>query len=190
MDPAEAEKCCECWEDISEEEAKAVLERTRKWAKYQQDNKIPYLQDESADPNDPAPKTMDCSYFVQKALGIELLRSMYEHKPKPERLSTRLLDGNCYFKRVKPEDTRAGDLVAQPRNSGPPGSQHVGTATGAPGAKGGHQGIAMGNGKNNAGSTGVSTWGVPRGPEGGSFDNADQLRVYRPQKRKKGCTDK
>jgi hypothetical protein len=199
MDPAAAEKCCECFEDITEDEGKAVLKEARNWQKYQQDNKTPYGQESGQDPNDPAPTKMDCSYFVQKALGPSLLGHMYKKTirkkidgklqdlPSPERLSTLLLDGNCYFKRLKPgEAPRAGDLVAQPRNDGAPGSMHVGVATGTSGEGGvGHQGIAMGN----KGAT-LGWWGVEKG-EGkiGCCDNHEQLQVYRPQKCKPGCGD-
>jgi len=198
VDPAAAEKCCECFEDLTEAEGKAVLDRAKKWQKYQQDNKTPYAQEANQDPNDPAPKKMDCSYFVQKALGIELLSHMYEKTitkrvegklqkvPAPERLNTLLLDGNCYFKRLKPgEPPRAGDVVGQPRKSGAPGSMHVGVATGASPSQGSYRAIAMG-GTAAAGSASELTWGVDSPP---GLPGGDQFRAYRPQKCKKGCKD-
>ena len=188
VDPEAAAKCCDCWEDISEKEAKDVLARANALAKKQQEGKIPYKQDAALDPNLESPPYMDCSYFVQKALGVELLADLFNKKPKPERLSTRVLDGTCRFRRLNPnEPPRAGDLVAQPRDDGAPGSQHVGVATGVAGAKGGHVGIAMGNGDSNAGSTSPTTWGLEKG-NGGSFKHGDQMRTYRPQKLKPNCS--
>jgi hypothetical protein len=198
MDPAAAEKCCECFEDVTEAESKEILDRAKEWQKYQRDNKTPYGQEHNQDPRDPAPKQMDCSYFVQKAVGSGLLGHMYNKKitkringkpqevDAPERLTTLLLDGNCFFRRLGPEETpRAGDLVAQPRPSGAPGSMHVGVATGASPSQGSYRAIAMG-GSAEAGSTNELTWGKdsPKGLPGG-----DQFRAYRPQKCKKGCED-
>ena len=199
MDPAAAEKCCECFEDITEAESKAILDRAKQWQKYQQDNKTPYGQEANQDPRDPAPKIMDCSYFVQKAVGEGWLAHMYNRKitkrggdgvrkevDAPERLSTLLLDGNCYFRRLGPKEVpRAGDIVGQPRRSGAPGSMHVGVATGGSPSTGSYRAIAMGGNKQ-GGSTNELTWGKesPKGLEG-----ADQFRAYRPQKCKQGCKD-
>ena len=184
VDPAEAEKCCDCWEDISEQEGQAVLERARTWAAYQQKNGIKYKQDEKVDPCDEQPKTMDCSYFVQKALGTDLLSRLYAMPSGGRRLSTRTLDGECELKRLPPKTPpRAGDILAQPRSSGEPGSQHTGVATGQSPKAGGHYGIAMGNSGGGSAPEG-SVWGALRRIENGWFEGGDHLRVYRPQKRK------
>jgi hypothetical protein len=198
MDPEAAKKCCECFEDVTEAESKAILDEAKYWQKYQRDNKIPYNQEKNQDPRDPAPKVMDCSYFVQKAVGAELLGHMYNKKitkkdggvrkvvDAPERLSTLILDGNCYFRRLGPDEKpRAGDITAQPRPTGPPGSMHVGIATGASPSEGNYRAIAMG-GTKDAGTADEGTWGKDS-PAG--LGDGKQFRAYRPQKCKKGCKD-
>jgi hypothetical protein len=117
---------------------------------------------------------IDCTRFAWKALG----------KFGGPRFSSVTLDGNCYLKRIDPKDTRAGDVLGQPRPKDDPGSQHVGIAQGVAGPKGGHLGTAMGRG----GAAAGSVWGLTR-EDGGSFDGGDQLHVYRPQKRKANCRD-
>ena len=187
MDAASAEKCCDCWEHISEKEGKDVLSRANEWAKKQQDGKIPYKMDASLDPTLDSPPHMDCSYFVQKALGKQHLPDHFNPK-LPQRISTRVLDGTCRFRRLRSnEKPRAGDVLAQPRDFDVPGSQHVGIATGQAGSKGGHVGIAMSKGRNSAGNTAPSVWGLDI-DDGGNFDHADQMKVYRPQKPKPNCS--
>jgi hypothetical protein len=169
------------------DEAKAILDDPKDgakyWAKYVSDNDVKYGQDKKADPRARDPKELDCSLFVQKAALGKLFMKLYTDKG--ERISTLVLDGDCQLKRLKPEEApRAGDLVAQPRNSGPPGSMHVGVATGVTTSEGLHRGIAMG-GDAKAGSAKEWDWG--KGSK--NIPGGDQLRVYRPQKCKKGCKE-
>jgi hypothetical protein len=172
--------CCPCSEDIPAKEGEEVVKRARETMKIQKDNKIKYGQVRNQDPNELIPKKMDCSLFSQKAVGAVLLKELFEAKPKPQRLSTLVLDGSCYFRRLKPgEQARAGDLLAQPRDSGPPGSQHVGVALGGPNAGGTITGIAMGN----SGASDTTTWGT-----NSEFPGGDQLHIYRPQQLKGKCT--
>jgi hypothetical protein len=181
VDPTMADKCCECWEDMPADEAKSILdgkEGAKYWADYVKKNDVKYGQDKKADPRDPNPTILDCSLFVQKSASGKLF--MKEYTDRGQRISTLVLDGDCQLRRLKSgEAPRAGDLVAQPRASGPPGSLHVGIATGV-----GHRVIAMGGDKDK-GSAQELTWGPDGTTEGG-----DKMRVYRPQKPKKDCPKK
>lgn len=180
-DPAEAAKCCECWEDMSAEETQRFLDEARKWAKYVKDNRIPYGQDTTADPNNTQPSHIDCSLFVQLSVGKAVFQREFDKK---FRISTLVLDGDCRLRRLGPDEAvRAGDIVAQPRPSGVVGSMHTGIATGVSPSTGSYRAIAMG-GTADAGNASELTWGrdSPKGLPGG-----DQLRVYRPQKPKKDC---
>ena len=163
---------------------RSILDGAKNWQKYVKDNGTGYGQDKVADPREPKPANLDCSLFVQKAaVGKSFMK---DYTDKGLRISTLVLDGDCQLKRLKPgEAPRAGDLVAQPRESGPPGSMHVGVATGVSPSANGHRAIAMG-GTKDAGSAAEYTWG----PDGTSIPGGDQLRVYRPQKRKKDCPKK
>jgi hypothetical protein len=150
-------------EDISPEEGQKILDRARKTMKDVIDNKVTYSQDRG-------PLQMDCTLFnaiaMQDVVG-----------DKGESLSSRHYDGNCLFRRLQPgEAPRAGDALAQPRSSGPPGSQHTGIATGTS-SQGGHSGVAMGN----SGAKEGSVWGKPLGDKGW-FEGGFDLHVYRPQK--------
>ena len=181
VDAAAAAKCCECWEDMPADEAKAILdgkEGAKYWAEHVTKNDVKYGQDTKADPRNPSPVAMDCSLFVQKSASGRLF--MQEYTDRGLRISTLVLDGDCQLRRLKQGETpRAGDLVAQPRSTGAPGSMHVGVATGV-----GNRVIAMGGSKER-GSAQELTWGPDGGTEGG-----DQMRVYRPQKPKKDCPKK
>jgi hypothetical protein len=162
-------KCCPCKEDISPDEGKEILKRAQETMKYVKDNGITYALGRGD-------KTMDCSDFCGRSLAGRNTRG--------NQLHTRNLDGNCDFRRLEPgESPQAGDVLAQPRSSGPPGSQHVGISQGAAGPKGGQLGLQMGNSGAN-----VGVWGLPQG-EGGWFEGGDQLRGYRPQKSKTPCKD-
>jgi hypothetical protein len=158
-----SEPCCPCREDISPEEGQEILDRARAAAKEITDKGTKY-----------ALGKMDCSKFCAISLA--------DRSSKGDGLTTRNLDGNCDFRRLKSgEKPRAGDVLAQPRSSGPPGSQHQGIAEGQPGGNGGQRGMQMGGGGARSG-----VWGV--GPsDGGWFEGAYDLAVYRPQKRKEPC---
>jgi hypothetical protein len=162
--------CCPCREDISAEEGAGVVQRARETMQAVKDGGITYGQERSD------PTKMDCTLFTARGLG--------DLHSDGDSLSSRMLDGNCNFRRLKPgEAPRAGDVVAQPRRSGDPGSQHVGIGLGTQTSGGLHLGIAMGN----SGPSDRSVWGPKEG--GGWFEGGDQLHVYRPQKPKKGCKE-
>jgi hypothetical protein len=162
-------KCCPCMEDISPEEGKAIQKQAEQTMQRVRANNITYAQERGN------PSTMDCSGLVSESLG--------ERNSKGDGLSTRNLDGNCDFRRLEPgEQPRPGDVLSQPRSSGPPGSQHVGINQG-PRSQGGQFGVQMGNSGAN-----VGVWGVERG-QGGWFEGGDQMRAYRPQKRKQPCKE-
>lgn len=160
-----SEPCCPCREDISPEEGKKIEELARKTMQDVKDHKIKYGQ------NREALGQMDCTLFVAVALQNHLGSGEWD-------TGSRTLDGNCLFRRLKPgEEPRAGDVLAQPRSSGLPGSQHAGISLGTRHAKGGQLGIAMGN----SGVSDNSVWGVPPADKGW-FEGWDELHVYRPQK--------
>jgi hypothetical protein len=163
-------KCCPCMEDISPEESNEIFKRAQQTMERVRREGITYAEGRGD------PKTMDCSGFNVEALGGNNTRGSELH--------TRNLDGNCDFRRLEPNETpRAGDVVAQPRSSGPPGSQHTGIAQGSAGPKGGQLGIQMGSKGAN-----VGVWGLEMG-HGGWFEGHDQLHAYRPQKRKENCKE-
>lgn len=182
VDKADAgECCCQCWEDVTEEEGKEILKQAQDTLKWVKEKGLTYAMDSKAGPDPETWTTIDCTRFAWKSLG----------RFAGERFNSVTLDGECKFKRLKPNEApRAGDVVAQPRDHDDPGSQHVGIAEGRPGPNGGYLGIAMNNGGAKAGNV----WGLMRSAtkpsEGGSFAHGDQLHVYRPQKRKKNCNDK
>ena len=184
------EPCCPCWEDISEAEGEAVVQRAKQLAETVRKQDIPYVMDAGQDPN-LTPTHLDCTMFVHLSLGRELLSDMYDRK---QRLQSRLLAGNCHFRRLRPDETpRAGDVLAQQRTEEgvdvtPEDVQHTGIATGTTGANGLQVGIAMGVKSSPQGrAKSNSLWG-PRRNEGW-FDGGDALQAYRPQKRKPGCKD-
>lgn len=163
-------KCCPCKEDITPEEGKEILKKAQETMQRVQANNIKYAQ-ERGNPN-----TMDCSGFVAESLGTR--------NSKGDGLSTRNLDGNCDFRRLEPgEQPQPGDVIAQPRSSGPPGSQHVGISQG-PRSQGGHLGVQMGNS-----GAAVGVWGIEKGKGKGWFEGGDQMKAYRPQKQKKPCKE-
>jgi hypothetical protein len=157
-----SEPCCPCTEDISAEEGQEILDRARETAKEITAKGIKYGLGK-----------MDCSKFCAISLA--------DRNHKGDGLTTRNLDGNCDFRRLEPgEKPRAGDVLAQPRSSGPPGSKHQGIAEGTATSTGGQLGIQMGG----SGARGGSKWG-----EGGWFEGGLDLAVYRPQKRKEPCKE-
>jgi len=154
-------------EDISPEESQKILDRARKTMRDIQSVTPPhrYGQDRTN------PLETDCTLFN----GIALQDYLGE---KVGELSSRHYHGNCLFRRLKPgEAPRAGDALAQPRTSGPPGSQHTGIATGARAPGGGYIGVQMGN----SGASEGSIWGRALG-DTGWFEGGFDLHVYRPQK--------
>ena len=154
-------------EDISPEEGQKILDRARKTMR--DIKNIPghhYGMDRSD------PFQTDCTLFNAIALQDVV-------GEKGEQLSSRQYDGNCQFRRLKPgEAPQAGDALAQPRSSGPPGSQHTGIATGSRSGGGGYTGVQMGN----SGASEGSVWGEPMGKGAGWFEGGFNLHVYRPQK--------
>jgi hypothetical protein len=154
-------------EDISPEEGQKILERARKTMQELTNTRgHRYGQDRTN------PFQTDCTLFNAIALQDVV-------GDKGEGLSSRHYDGNCLFRRLKPgEAPRAGDALAQPRSSGPPGSQHTGIATGSTTSNGGYTGVAMGN----SGAREGSVWGRPMGKNDGWFEGGFDLHAYRPQK--------
>ena len=166
------EPCCPCMEDISPEEGQKVLDESRKTIEKVTREKIKYGQDRTK------PDQMDCTLFVETSLRNAL-------GDANKGLSSRTLDGNCNFRRLKQgEEPRAGDILSQPRDSGLPGSQHAGVSQGTKNSKGGHLGTEMGSDVKKQPGTGAkenSVWGIPRS-EGGWFDYGFEMNAYRPQK--------
>ncbi len=158
--------CCPCYEDISIEESLGIMQEAVEHMKFLKDNNAKYALTHSEI------LRLDCTEFVGRALG--------ELNSKGHGLESRSFDGNCEFRRLPPgTQPRPGDIMAQPR-PGAPGVQHVGISSGTT-TKGGQQlGIAMGG----KGVSSDSKWGP-----GGWFVGGDQLRIYRPQKRKPNCKE-
>lgn len=182
------EPCCPCWEDISAAEGEAVVQRAKKVAQTVKEKDLPYKMDPQQDPS-LAPTHLDCTMFVHLALGKELLQDMYEKK---QRLQSRLLSGNCHFRRLRPDESpRAGDVLAQQRQEEgvdvpQEDVQHTGIALGVGQPNGLQVGIAMGTKTSPQGRAKAnSLWGPKR--DGGWFDGGDQLQYYRPQRCKPGC---
>lgn len=164
-------KCCPCMEDVPADEGDEILKRANETVDYVKQNNITY----GLGRGDPA--HMDCTDFASRAVG--------ERNTKGSDLVSRNLDGNCDFRRLGPgESPRAGDVLAQPRSSGPPGSQHVGISQGGQNANGGQLGVQMGG----SGPKSNSVWGLPQG-DGGWFEGGDELHAYRPQRRKVPCKE-
>lgn len=177
IDPGE--RCCPCWEDVSAEEGDRIAEEARKNVQWVKEHKLVYGNDRKRmNTSAKGPGQIDCTLFTARSLG--------DLNQKGHDLSSRNLDGNCNFRRLKSgEPPRAGDVMAQSRSSGPPGSQHVGISSGSAGRGAGtYIGIAMGN----SGARTDSIWGPEE--KGGWFEGGDDLRVYRPQKRNRNCTDR
>jgi RHS repeat-associated protein len=116
------------------------------------------------DRNDP--KQADCSLTVCVALD-------HPHPDGDPHLNTRMFEDNPNYRRLGPsEHWQAGDVFWQPRNSGPPGSGHIGIATGERDRRGRPTACDMGG----SGARCNSAWGP-----GGWFDGGESMRIYRPQ---------
>jgi len=109
--------------------------------------------------------TDDCSNFCSTALNNALESAGVEGIPYH---STRDFASSPHF--VEVSQPRAGDLIWQPRSSGPPGSGHSGIYLGENDSRGRPLGAQMG-------SSGARI--LPFGPSG-VFEGGGQIKYYRP----------